>query len=231
MEDIYIQIKDRPIREAVYDVLRKSICRGELADGSKIAEEVLAKQMNVSRTPIREALRKLEMEGLVEYIPRRGVFVRTFDRREIIEIYQIRMALEQVAVYYVVQNITDSEIKMLEECQERIEKARDDNDLNALFDEYDFFHKTLIRSSRSYRITSLLCAHYDYLQRLRTVTHNIAGRTPKAVNEHRRILEALKTRNLEMLKDAIISHTRSSMKTYLLSQDGIDLEVSMPQVF
>jgi len=223
--------QDRPIRDRVYEILRKDICRGEIKDGSKIPEEEIAKRLKVSRTPIREALRKLEMDGLVEYIPRRGVVVKPLDRKEIIEIYQIRMALEIVAVYYIHQNITDQEIKQLEKCQQEIEDLFNEEELQPLFDQYDIFHRRLIESSRSQRITSILCSHYDYLQRLRAVTHNKESRKKEAAVEHRKIVEALKRKDLSMLKEAVLSHTRASLNAYLLSEDGVDLDAMIPQFF
>lgn len=101
----------RTIREMVYEAIKKAIFEEELKHGDRLVEKELAERMRVSRTPVREAIRKLEMEGLVKHIPRKGVVVQGITLDDVIEIFAIREALEVAAVSFIIDNITDQEKK------------------------------------------------------------------------------------------------------------------------
>src|SRR6056297_3078489 len=103
----------KPIRDRVYEILRKRIFASKYEVGTKLVETEIAEQMNVSRTPVREAFRKLEIEGLVEHKPRKGIFVKGLDKNDIKEIYSIRSVLEGLASKNAAKNINEEEREKL----------------------------------------------------------------------------------------------------------------------
>ncbi|HAA47289.1 MAG TPA: hypothetical protein DCE03_02200, partial [Synergistaceae bacterium] len=104
-----------PVRMVVYETLREAIFRKELKPGDKLVENDLAEKLDVSRTPVREALRMLESEGLIERNPRKGLFVKGFTAEDVMEIYSIRQALEALAIRICCQRITEDEVAELKD--------------------------------------------------------------------------------------------------------------------
>ena len=107
--------ESRPIREIAYDVLKKAIITGEIPAGERIVETEYADRLHISRTPLREALRKLERDGLVEYVMRRGVVVHAFTTEDVDQIYTIRNSLEMLTLPYIIENATAEDIAALRE--------------------------------------------------------------------------------------------------------------------
>ena len=108
-------MESRPIREIAYDVLKKAIITGEIPAGERIVETEYADRLHISRTPLREALRKLERDGLVEYVMRRGVIVHAFTTEDVDQIYTIRNSLEMLTLPYIIENATAEDIASLRE--------------------------------------------------------------------------------------------------------------------
>ena len=108
-------MESRPIREIAYDVLKKAIITGEIPAGERIVETEYADRLHISRTPLREALRKLERDGLVEYVMRRGVIVHAFTTEDVDQIYTIRNSLEMLTLPYIIENATAEDIAALRE--------------------------------------------------------------------------------------------------------------------
>lgn len=122
MEQIFEKIEStdlRPIREIVLERLRKAIMNGTFQTGDRLVETSIAEKMGVSRTPVREAFRQLEIEGLAENLPRKGTIVKGISKRDIFEIYEIREVLEGLAFRLACSNITDEQIL---ELKEKLEK-------------------------------------------------------------------------------------------------------------
>ena len=105
--------ESKPIREIAYETLKHAIITGEIPAGSRIVETDYAERMHISRTPLREALRKLEQDGLVEYVMRRGVIVRAFTMEDVMEIYTIRNSLEMLTLPAIIQKATPQDIAEL----------------------------------------------------------------------------------------------------------------------
>ena len=105
--------ESKPIREIAYETLKHAIITGEIPAGSRIVETDYAERMHISRTPLREALRKLEQDGLVEYVMRRGVIVRAFTMEDVMEIYTIRNSLEMLTLPAIIQKATPQDLAEL----------------------------------------------------------------------------------------------------------------------
>jgi len=223
MKDYRLNLREKPIRDVVYNHLKNAICRGDMADGEKIPEDDLAKKFHISRTPIREALRKLEVEGLIKYYPRKGVLVKEISPQEYMEIYQIRLTLEQVAVPYIVANITDDELNRLREIYDRAQLYLERGELAEIFECEDLFNQVIVDACRSCRIGPLLESQYLYLHRLRKMTHQFHNRRQEAWIQHHNIILALEKKDVNMVCKAFANHTVASMKSFEKSQNGLRL--------
>ena len=113
----------KPLRELVFDALREAILSGTLKPGDRLMEVQLAEEMGVSRTPVREAIRKLELEGLVVMVPRKGAYVSGLSLKDAADLFEIRQSLEGLAASLAAERITDEEIKMLEDSFKQLVEA------------------------------------------------------------------------------------------------------------
>ncbi|AER67395.1 transcriptional regulator, GntR family [Thermovirga lienii DSM 17291] len=202
-----------PVRVIVYETLREAIFRRELKDGDKLVESELAEKLKVSRTPVREALRMLESEGLVERIPRKGLFVKGLSKEDIIEIYSIRQALEAVAIRAVCKNITDEELAELKKLYAQMEDAfekGDDNKLSALSQK---FNEAIVAPSNMPRLLSLITTYHEYLSRLRSLSFSRSLRKVQALKEHGQILEAVSERDADKAERLVKEHLENAIKT------------------
>ena len=125
-------MESRPIREIAYEVLKHAIITGEIPAGERIVETDYAERLHISRTPLREALRKLERDGLVEYVLRRGVVVRAFTIADVEEIYTIRNALEMLTLPAIVKNATEEDIAALKEHLREMDEVMAHGDIETL---------------------------------------------------------------------------------------------------
>lgn len=205
----------KPIRDQIYEALREAIFRGELKSGEHLIENKLSERMNVSRTPIREALRKLEAEGLVNYLPHKGVVVRGFTSDDIIEIYAIRESLEALSINYSVKNITDEEIGRLQELLTMMEGLMAPENSEKLFAVSQEFNELLVQASRMPRIIKLVATYKEYLKAVRIVTMSNPTRKSKAIQEHREILQAVSERDAHKAEILVRSHLLGAREKYL----------------
>ncbi|HHW01406.1 MAG TPA: GntR family transcriptional regulator [Thermoanaerobacterales bacterium] len=205
----------KPIRDLIFESIRKAIFDGELKPGDRLVEKELAEKMQVSRTPIREALRKLETEGLIKHVPRKGVVVKGFTPDDIIEIYSIRQALEALAITYTVKNITEAEIKKLKALLERMSELTEEDDTTNLFNTSQEFNEILIRSCRMPRLIKLINTYQEYLERFRVVTMGKKERKLSALKDHREILQAVIDRDAARAKQMVENHLQGALEAYL----------------
>jgi DNA-binding GntR family transcriptional regulator len=205
----------KPIRDLIYEHIRKMIFSGKLKDGERLVEKELAEKLKVSRTPVREALRKLETEGLVVHLPRKGVVVKGFSRDDVIEIYSIREALEALAITYTVKNITEEELEKLRECLELMRRYTEQDDTENLFRASQEFNDILIKSCRMPRLMDLISTYQEYLARFRMVTMKSRERKLSALKEHEEIFKAVAERDVERAEKLVRSHLRKALEIYL----------------
>ncbi|TYP55413.1 GntR family transcriptional regulator [Thermosediminibacter litoriperuensis] len=209
----------KPIRDLIYEHIRRMIFSGELKDGERLVEKDLAERLKVSRTPVREALRKLETEGLVVHLPRKGVVVKGFSREDVIEIYSIREALEALAITYTVKNITGAELEKLRECLELMRRHTEVDDTENLFRASQEFNDILIKSCRMPRLIDLISTYQEYLARFRMVTMKSRERKLSALKEHEEIFKAVAERDVERAEKLVRNHLRKALETYLKTFD------------
>lgn len=201
----------KPIREIIYDHLKQSILDGVIRPGDRLVERDIAAKYSVSRTPIREALRKLDSEGFLEYIPRKGEVVRGFNVGEIKEIYDVRKALECLAVRNAIQNITKEEIENLKAIVEQLEKEANGETFAKLHD----FDALILRTAKTPIIANFLNTLQESLTRYRKINLAQAPRRKKAIGEHRDILQAIIDRDIAGAEKAVCLHIENSREALL----------------
>ena len=194
----------------VFLKIRDSILDGTYKSGDALIETKLAEELNVSRTPIREAIRQLELEELVICIPNRGVFVQSISDQDIEDIYTIRKLLEGQVARWVCERISNEQMNRLSEIVELMElyTRRDDKVNLARLDTE--FHDLLYEAckSRTLRHTLTTIHHNSAYSRLGNFT--VAGRAKLSLNEHRAIFEAIEKHNADAASQLIIYHIESA---------------------
>ena len=201
-----------------YEFLRSRILSGELPANSRLKEQELAARLSISRTPVREALARLEMEGLVRRSPRRGATVSSVELDEVDEIYEIRAALEVLVARRACERATEEEIEEMGQALRRAQRCLEEGDVEALLKNTVHFHRLFNSSSRSPRLITFLRSLEDRLVPFRHAGIRRPGRAEGAMRQHWGILEGLRSRDLAAMQNWIEEHAevgrRTAIKTY-----------------
>ena len=208
------------LNEKVYRALKEKIIKGTIKPGTKISEGEIAKQMGVSRTPIREAMRKLEVDGLVIMNPNKGGQVIDFSIEDLQEVLQIRKLLEGFAAYIAAKKISDKEIIKLGEIIEKMRNAATKSDIATYTNLNSQFHNVILKLSgnkRLIRLCSSLSGH-EYKFQIEALT--LLERLKYSIEEHIKILEALKKGNSIEAKSLSQLHIENVLKNILLYKKG-----------
>lgn len=203
-----------PIREQVADIIRKMIVNGELKADQQISEREISQMLMVSTTPVKEAFRVLESEGLLYSIPRKGSYISKLSRKNILQTVFMRGALEGVAAFFVARNATYNEIMIMEEALncagELVDKAQLTSEIAVrLTENNNLFHSTLRSASKNTYLVGLIDNMRSIDQSIRSaaVTSTIDERI-RAQKEHLAILKAVKEQNSEKAEQLINAHVR-----------------------
>ncbi|NTW05533.1 MAG: GntR family transcriptional regulator [Peptococcaceae bacterium] len=205
----------KPLRELVFDSLREAIIQGRLKPGERLMEMQLADEMGVSRTPIREAIRKLELEGFVVMIPRKGAYVSGISVKDIVDVFEVRAALEGLAAGLAAERITDEEMEKLERILVKITEVNDLDDIEVIVEIDTEFHDLIYMACRNERLVQIITHLKEQIQRFRTTSLAQPGRLRDALSEHRLIVEAIGDRNVEMAQNLAREHIDSAEQSLL----------------
>ncbi|MFJ9813429.1 GntR family transcriptional regulator [Streptomyces sp. NPDC101158] len=178
-------------QQFVLEELRRAITTGELRPGGPIRQDTLAARLDVSRVPLREALKTLEAEGLVVHHVHRGYFVAELSLDDLEEIYRIRRLLETEAVRAALGRMPDGLIGSLEQIQEEVERASLAGDVTAMAEANRRFHFTLIEASGMPRLVRLIATLWDATDAYRSLYYTDTTHRELAVHEHRAVIAAL----------------------------------------
>lgn len=202
-------IKDyKPLRDVVFEKLRNAILSGQLKPNERLMEIQLAEKLGVSRTPIREAIRKLELEGLVTMIPRKGAYVSKVSLEEIIDTFEVRVPLEALAMTLAIDNFTEEDIKDLEESQNNFIKACRDKDIESITKYDSEIHRKIHMLSKNNKLISIMESLNEVLSRFRMIYFYEFIHSESIIKQHEEIIEAIKNKNV---KDSV-----NAMKKHLL---------------
>jgi DNA-binding GntR family transcriptional regulator len=196
-----------------YVRLREAIHTGRLLPGERVREIELADWLNVSRTPIREALRRLESEGLTSRAPRRGLIVTELDPQQILELYALRETLEGMAAALAARYASDTEIGSLRQLIARQRSAGTSAAELASLNRQ--FHEILYRAGRNRYLIQALGSLRDALALLRDTTYSVPGRPAAALTEHQRIVDAIKRQDAAAADEAARKHIRMAANARL----------------
>jgi DNA-binding GntR family transcriptional regulator len=199
----------QPLRELVFDALREAIIQGRLKPGERLMEIQLAEELGVSRTPVREAIRKLELEGFLVMIPRKGAYVAGISVKDIVNIFEVRAALESLAAGLAAERITEEELEQLERALVYISEASANN-LSAVVQTDISFHELIYKASRNQRLVQIVTHLQEQIQRFRTASLAQPGRTRTVIEEHRKIVEAISERNVELARTLAREHIENA---------------------
>lgn len=182
----------KPLRDVVFENIRSAILEGTLKPGERLMEIKLAQQLGVSRTPIREAIRKLELEGLVIMLPRRGAFVADMNKKDLIELLEVRTGLEGLAAYFAAGRISEDGVEKLENNIMELEKAVGDNDVTAMLKIDEAFHNIIFEGSGNDRLKAMMNSLWETVYRFRLKYMSDYSSAVNIVDEHKKILDAIK---------------------------------------
>lgn len=218
MQDLPAIVPAQPIRDAVYEKLKDAILSGSFDNGARLVESDLAAQLQVSRTPVREALRRLESEGILEARLKQGLVVKEYTPDEIREIYLIREALESLAAAHAVRNASEEDIAQLEMITREMLEVADDP--KEVFEIHRRFSETLNRASHMPTLVGIIESLRDQISRFRRVSLRSEERKEQARAEHFLLLEALKERDEEKIVTLTRSHIRGALDAFFDTKTG-----------
>ncbi|WP_408007936.1 GntR family transcriptional regulator [Pseudalkalibacillus sp. A8] len=202
------------IRERAYRYLKDLILEGEFKPGDRLIERELATKLNISRTPIREALFRLESQGFVKTVPRKGVIVSNISEEEVIEVFTILSSLEVLAAKLAAQKMDeatqkefDKKIKELEELEKNDHEDFDNEHIN--------MNLLLYKASKSPKLYEILSGLTDYIQMSANMGYETPGRRKESLREHIQIMKALRDKEVEMAEYQTKIHIENSKKAYI----------------
>ncbi len=200
-----------PLRDVVFNTLRQAILRGELKPGERLMEIQLANKLGVSRTPIREAIRKLELEGLVLMIPRRGAEVAEITEKSLRDVLEVRSALEVLAVELACDRITGEDIEKLREAAKEFEEVSKEADVTALAEADVKFHDIIYFATDNQRLIQLLYNLREQMYRYRVEYLKREEVYATLFAEHENIIESIERGDKVLAKQAISTHIDNQM--------------------
>jgi DNA-binding GntR family transcriptional regulator len=185
----------KPLRDVVFDAIREAILKGVLKPGERLMEVQLAEEMGVSRTPVREAIRKLELEGLVVMVPRKGAYVAGLSLKDAAEVFEIRHSLEGLAAALAAERITDEELKTMEKILKEVTEAAEREDVETVIQKDAEFHQILFSTTRNQRLAQIVGNLKEQIDRFRIQSFTNPERIKSINKEHAKIIKAIKERN------------------------------------
>ena len=188
------EISNAPLSTSLLGKLQRDILTGKLKPGQKLTEQQLCKTYGVSRTPVREALRQLELEGLVKIIPNKGAYVTGITPKDVHDIYMIRSTLEGMCARWATEHITPEQIEQLEEIVllSEFHLKKDKDKVVQVSDLDGKFHHVLYEASNSRIMEHTLSDFHKYVKMARMLSVGAKNRAEKSIEEHKAILEAIK---------------------------------------
>ena len=192
--------------------LRKDILTRKYANGYKLTEQHICEEYGVSRTPVREAFKQLEMEGLIEVFPNRGAFVVGFSEQDIADMYALRKSYEIQAVRWAIERITDDELDALEETFEFMEFYTQKNDIEKMLNFNMNFHQLIYIASHNRILQNILSSYQLYIKHANTKPSLTVEILPELLEEHRAIFNAFKNKDIQAGIDAIEIHMTNAYK-------------------
>lgn len=219
------------LADRVYSLLKKTIIEGKIPLGARLVEKDLASRLDVSRSPLREAIQRLQFDGLVRIVPRKGSYLVEFSEKELLDIFQVREQLEGLAVQLAVETITVAQLDAMEQKLFRVQEILSDDKASYPMEDERDFHDAILEASGNKRLADIMRTLQWQFQLLRRRSGAVPGRARCALNEHLGILEALRACNGELARKRMCEHIWNSLASTIQAieregADGIDKKAS-----
>lgn len=208
--------QNRPIKEVVYESLKKTLIESKIPIGERFIEKEYSDRLNISRTPVRESLKQLELEGLVKYIPRTGVVVNRITREDVIEIYKIRSSLEFLVATEAMKYIQESDADKIYKLLDETEIAHKENNIEEVIRLFSVYNTELYELSHMKILTTIISNLNNYLHKFRKISIEDKVRREKAIVEHRNIIKAILNKDRDLAEVIIKKHLYDSLDVVLL---------------
>ena len=195
-----------PLRDVVFQTLRQAILKGELQPGERLMEIKLAESLGVSRTPIREAIRKLELEGLVVMIPRKGAAVANITEKDTKDVLEVRRTLEMFAVEVACDRITEEQLVELKKAAKEFEASKGSMDLIRIAETDMNFHEIIYEATQNERLVQMLNNLRENMYRYRIEYLKDPNYYDSLVKEHQEILCAIEKKDKEYARKCMRDH-------------------------
>lgn len=216
MKDISLNTNEYlPLREVVFNTLREAILTGELEPGEHLMEVKLANKLGVSRTPIREAIRKLELEGLVVMTPRRSAQVARITKEDLKDVLEVRRVLESLSIELACKYRTSEDLVLLKENLSLFKECVKTNNLTEIAKTDVQFHEVIYQATGNKRLNQILYNLREQMYRYRLEYIKDRQTRDNLILEHQEIIDAVETRDVERAKKAILIHIDNQEKTIL----------------
>lgn len=201
-----------PLTNSLSSKIRENILTGKYATGEKLTENKICEEFGVSRTPVREALKQLELEGLIENIPNRGAFVLGLSLQDIQDIYILRKSVEIVAIKWAIERITEEELQELQEAYDLMEFYTIKKDADKMLQINTRFHEAIYKAAHSRFLEQILKYYQFYIMKTRKVALTQENYLEIVLEEHKAILEAIYEKNIEKAEKAMDIHLSHSQQ-------------------
>ena len=200
-----------PLRDVVFNTLRDAILKGELEPGERLMEIQLAERLGVSRTPIREAIRKLELEGLVLMIPRKGAEVAKISEKSLRDVLEVRRSLEELAAELACQRMDAEALKDLEDAQKAFIQAVESGETMTMAEADEHFHDVIYMGTGNTRLVQILNNLREQMYRYRVEYLKDERNYPTLMREHSEIVEGLMTKDKGRVTEAMHKHVKNQV--------------------
>lgn len=204
--------QDLPLNQIVYTGLRSAIIKGIIPVGERINEIKYSAELNVSRTPIREALYRIQAEGLIEHKPKSGFVIKRVTVDDAVEIFKLRVALDTLAATNAMENMTSEQFKNMKDLLDKTEEHEENGDIAAVIKMFGDFNNLIYEYSNMPRLKVIIDNLRDYLARFRDISLYDSNRRKKALDEHKLIYYCLRDKDENELTELIYKHLNYSKK-------------------
>lgn len=211
-----------PLRDVVFNTLREAILKGELLPGERLMEIQLAKKLGVSRTPIREAIRMLEQEGLAVTVPRKGAEVAGMTLKDMEDVLEVREALDELAAQTACMKMSEEQLERLKIARQEFVESMETHDVKKIAQADVKFHDVIYEATDNAKLVTLLSNIRQQMYRYRVEYLKDVQTYPGLIKEHEEIVQAIEERNRQKVIEAMHNHVENqaiAMKAVIQSQD------------
>ena len=205
------------LRERIVEFVKDSVVSGHLKPGERVPESEIAEQFGISRTPIREAFRQLEIEGFLTMTPRKGAVVSPITDKDVREFYSIKSLLEGFAAGQACSKLTDKEITKLRDLNADMAKAMEKNNVKNFFKYDSQFHEIFLKACGNEKLCMLTHQIVQQFERFRITALSLPGRMQNSVNQHQEIIDAIENHQERLVGDLVRANAESNCE-YLIHE-------------